>query len=198
MESSNLFIFLVICASFATNHCVAGNCANNWEGKNTCAALTDANVHQAIQAVLRDGSSATTPPFLHPTFGPIAEWKTQKLTNLACFFSYPTPECTSVILTKGGDKYFTENNRKDKIIQFNADLSKWDVSGCEAGIETEDDIAFPGSMYATFSGAIAFNSDLTAWDMVSLHLFCCFFSIFVVYFYFFIAFLTIIYFYIIN
>ena len=103
-------------------------------GAWSCPDLTDANIHKAIMNQLHD------PTLL--TYGPIEKWKTDKLTNFACFFATENGECNDLHLAHGLQKWQLEPDtgpsRADRIKLFNADLSAWDTSGVKFIISCTD------------------------------------------------------------
>ena len=111
--------------------CTTGNTAG---GTWSCPDLTDANIHQAIMNRLHD------PAILD--YGPIEKWKTDKLTNFACFFATENGECNDLHMAHGLTKWDLERDsgpsRADLIKLFNADLSAWDTSGVKFIISCTD------------------------------------------------------------
>ena len=103
-------------------------------GAWSCPDLTDANIHKAIMNQLRD------PTIL--MYGPIEKWKTDKLTNFACFFATENGECNELHMAHGLGKWELEPDtgpsRADLIKLFNADLSAWDTSGVKFIISCTD------------------------------------------------------------
>ena len=107
--------------------------------------LSDDTIKDAVKVVL-----LTDAPYVHPTYGPIAEWDTSKVEYMSGIFQFAT--------NFNGDlsRWDTSNVQKMYMMfwhaeSFNGDLSRWDTSKVT-------------NMTGVFGGARSFNGDLSRWD----------------------------------
>ena len=155
-------------AAYATN--ARGTSTSDTLSLTTYVALTDANIHAAVDEWVADPVTATT------TYGDIADWDVSQVTNMNGLFKDETT-FNEDISAWDVSNVTTMNNTFNNADAFNRDLSAWDVSQVTSMIRMftnnsgfDDDISSwdVGSvtnMKEMFWNATAFNSDVSGWNV---------------------------------
>ena len=113
--------------------------------------LTDANINDAVQIAIGDEGGAL---YVHPEYGPIADWDVSKVTNMAYLFNNASDfngDLSNWVVTNvtNMDSMF------NYCTAFKSDLSRWKVRNVT-------------NMAFLFNGAHVFESDLSDWVVTNV------------------------------